>query len=277
MSDKLPLTATRIGACVLHHAGLVPEQEAAVDRRTRVSYIELAANMTRWSKALLAAGISKGDRVAMLTPPCNEWLTVLLAVTDIGALWLGYHPRYRQPEFEHVTRLAEPKFVIAFRHIDGRDYSDELSRLTTQFKFIERLVVLDDDLHSGAVASFLEAGNSISDEALALARDAVNEDDTARGHLYLRHHRCAQRGDDQTSRPADRCTCGERTLADGPPATAAYDAGKSHCRCGHGGSFRSLRGRDTCISGSFRSWRVATAAGGRNVFNTCSVRRCSFI
>ena len=180
MSDKLPLTVTRVGACVTHHADLAPDQEAAVDRRTRLSYAELAAAMTRWSKALLAAGVSKGDRVAMLTPPCTEWLTVMLAVTDIGAVWLGYHPRYRQPEFDHVTRLAEPKLLITFRHIDGRDYSNELSALGSQFSFIERMVVLDDDANpTGGIAAFLEAGNNISDATLSGARDTVEVDDTA--------------------------------------------------------------------------------------------------
>ena len=180
MTSDLPVTATRIGACLTHHAGLAPEREAAVDRRSRLSYSELASQVTRWSKALLATGIGKGDRVAMLTPPCNEWLTVMLAVTDIGAVWLGYHPRYRQPEFDHVTQLAEPKLLIAFRHIDGRDYSPELSALSTKFSFIEHTVVLDDEAPvATASVTFLAAAERVPDDLLTSAHGLVQLDDTA--------------------------------------------------------------------------------------------------
>ena len=180
MASDLPIAATRIGACLSFHAGLAPDREAAVDRRTRLSYAELSREVTRWSKALLAAGIGKGDRVAMLTPPCNEWLTVMLAVTDIGAVWVGYHPRYRQPEFDHVTQLAEPKLLIAFRHIDERDYSAELSTLVTKFNFIESAVVLDDEPGvATASGTFLTGADHVSDDSLTAARDAVHEDDTA--------------------------------------------------------------------------------------------------
>ena len=179
MTDTSPTDATRIGACLVHHAKLTPDQEAVVDRRSRLSYAQLMSAVTRWSKALLAAGINKGDRVAMLTPPCNEWLTVMLAVTDVGAVWLGFHPRYRLPEFEHVTRLAQPKLLIAFRHIDARDYNVEFSALREQ-QFINRTVLLDDAVDSPqGLESFLAAGGDISDKALLAAQDAVGADDTA--------------------------------------------------------------------------------------------------
>ena len=179
MTD-LPLTAERIGDCLRHHARTAPNHEAAVHHDKRLTYGELEAEVTRWSKALLAAGVAKGDRVAMLTPPSIEWLTAMLAVTNIGAIWLGYHPRYQPPEFHHVTSLAEPKLVIAFRSIHGRDYTDELRALKTDHSCVERVVVLDSELTDAVVASdFLSAGEAIGDDELERARADVDIDDTA--------------------------------------------------------------------------------------------------
>ncbi|MBN36546.1 MAG: hypothetical protein CMM46_17560 [Rhodospirillaceae bacterium] len=176
----LPTEAVRIGQCVSHHATRDPDREAAVHDTTRMRYGELDQAMTRWAKALLAAGVKHGDRVAMLTPPCTEWLTVMLAVTEIGAIWCGYHPRYKRPEFRHVTELAEPVVLIGFRHIHGRDYADDLIAMKSEVSSVQSLVLLDEPVDGGVPAdAFLAAGDAVSDDELAAARGAVKIDDTA--------------------------------------------------------------------------------------------------
>ena len=177
---SLPTDATRIAECVFHHAAADPDWEACVHEDRRMSYGALATEVTRWAKALLAAGVAKGDRVAMLTPPRTEWLMVMLAASDIGAIWLGYHPRYQMPEFRHTTGLAEPKVLVAFRHIHGRDYARELNALKAEFPSVERTVVLDNALEGAEGAeAFLAAGESIDDARLEAARQAVSSDDSA--------------------------------------------------------------------------------------------------
>ena len=73
----LPVDARRIGECVGFHAAREPDREAAVHGATRLTYRDLDQTMARWAKALLAAGVSRGDRVASLTPPSTEWLGLL--------------------------------------------------------------------------------------------------------------------------------------------------------------------------------------------------------
>ncbi len=176
----LPVDAARIGQCVSHHAAREPGREAAVHGATRLTYRDLDEAMARWARALLASGVGKGDRVAMLAPPSAAWLTVMLAATEIGAIWTGYHPRYRLPEFRHVTDLAEPAAIVAFRRIHGRDYAGELAALREGAPSVRHAVTLDEPLDGGVAAEdFLARGEGVSDEALAAARGAVEADDTA--------------------------------------------------------------------------------------------------
>jgi acyl-CoA synthetase (AMP-forming)/AMP-acid ligase II len=176
----LPVHAVRIGQCVSHHAAREPEREAAVHHDKRISYGALDKAMARWAKALLAAGVGHGDRVAMLTPPSAEWLTVMLATTEIGAIWCGYHPRYKRPEFKHVTELAEPTVLVAFREIHGRDYTEDLLAMKAEVASIKHLVLLDAPVDSGVMAkAFLAEGDNVSDATLEAARGAVAMDDTA--------------------------------------------------------------------------------------------------
>lgn len=176
-----PLAETaRIGQCVRWRAAREPEREAAVHGATRLTYRDLDEAMARWARALLAAGVGKGDRVAMLAPPSAAWLTAMLGATEIGAIWTGYHPRYRLPEFRHVTDLAEPAVVVAFRRVHGRDYAEELTALREGAPSIRCMAMLDEPLDGAVMAEdFLARGDDVSDGDLAAARRAVGADDTA--------------------------------------------------------------------------------------------------
>ncbi|MDE0458472.1 MAG: long-chain fatty acid--CoA ligase, partial [Chromatiales bacterium] len=176
----LPVDARRIGECVSFHAAREPGREAAVRGRTRLAYRDLDRVVTRWAAALLAAGVARGDRVASLTPPSTEWLAAMLATTEIGAVWTGYHPRYRLPEFRHVTGLAEPSVLIAFRRIHGRDYAGELTALMREHPSVRRVVTLDEPLEGGVTADeFLADGATVPAHHLERARRAVDPGDTA--------------------------------------------------------------------------------------------------
>ena len=176
----LPVDARRIGQCVSFHAAREPEREAAVHGATRLGYRDLDRAVTRWARALLTAGVTRGDRVASLTPPSTEWLAIMLGTTETGAIWTGCHPRYRMPEFRHVIQLAEPTVLIALRRIHGRDYAGELTSLVRENPSIRRLVMLDEPLEGGVMAhEFLADGDTCPDRDLDAARHAVGLDDTA--------------------------------------------------------------------------------------------------
>ena len=175
-----PEDVRRIGACVAFHAAREPDREAAVAGDVRITWRDLDRSVGCWAKAFLAAGVEHGDRVAMLAPASTQWLAVMLAVTDIGAIWTGFHPRYRLPEFRHVTALAEPKVLIAFRHIDGRDYATELRHLRAESPGLADMVMIDEPLDDATMAeTFLEVGTDTTEMELENRRDEVTIDDTA--------------------------------------------------------------------------------------------------
>ena len=174
--SALPVGARSIGQCVGFHAAREPDREAAVHGATRLSYRDLDHAVDRWARALFRAGVIRGDRVASLTPPSTEWLAIMLGTTEIGAIWTGYHPRYRMPEFQHVTGLAEPAVLIAFRRIHGRDYAQELAVLMAEHRSIRHLVMLDEPVEGGVMASeFLSAGDTAPETDAAERRSRPAE------------------------------------------------------------------------------------------------------
>jgi len=170
----------RISDYAFHHAAERPDAEAAIFGATCMSYAELADRVLRCAKALLTVGVGKGDRDAMLSTPRPEWLVVLLATADIGAIWVGLHPRYQMPEFRHVVGQSAPKVLIALPDIDGRDYRPELDTLRREFLGIETFVTFPEASHDAdSLDTFCMRGDAVADADWQAAREAVGADDTA--------------------------------------------------------------------------------------------------
>jgi len=156
------------------------DREALVLNDERMSYGELARQVRALSKALLHAGVAKGDRVAMLVSSRPEFYVALLATVDIGAVWLGLHPRYTLPEFRHVLAESQPKILLAFTNIEGRNYQAELEVLCNEFACVEGVVTYDDSVaYAQALSEFVESGAGVSDAALRCARESVAPTDSA--------------------------------------------------------------------------------------------------
>ena len=163
MSDLPPLLA-RISDYAAWHAERRPEAVALKLDGCTWTYRDLTEAVDRLARALLSAGVRKGDRVATLQPPHPQYLIDLLATASIGAIWVGLNPRYRIEELAHVVGDAEPCILLARRTIGERCYDAELSVLAARCPALRKIVTEDD------IGAFLAAGDTIDGTALDTAR-----------------------------------------------------------------------------------------------------------
>lgn len=171
------LACTRIHDLLESHAAAIPDAEAAVDGEVRLTHAALASRVDRIARALIAAGIAPGDRVATMVPPSLEfWLTYLASVS-IGAIWMGLNPRYQLPEYAYLLGDAAPRLIFSVSDYEGRPYCAELQSVG---EAVERFVSLGDAIgRAEAFETFLSAGDTVSDEQLAARRAAVDPEDIA--------------------------------------------------------------------------------------------------
>lgn len=173
-------TETRAGGLVYDlldaQAARLGDAPAAQDPDKRLTFVELKAEVDAFAKGLLAKGVRRGDRVAMLTAPSVDFWIVFHAVTSLGAIWLGVNPRYQRRDFEHVLEDATPALLVVMSPLEGRDYCEELSALST-----ETPMVCIGTPSSGAtsIEGFLAQGAAVSDAQLSDARGRVDPEDPA--------------------------------------------------------------------------------------------------
>ena len=78
----------------------------------RFSYRQLEQRMQQLAAALAAEGVSRGDRIALLSENRAEYLEVFLAAAFLGASVACQNWRLSTTELSHCIRLVEPRLVL---------------------------------------------------------------------------------------------------------------------------------------------------------------------
>jgi acyl-CoA synthetase (AMP-forming)/AMP-acid ligase II len=183
-SDSIdtPEKLTRISDYVAWHAQRRPEEEAAVLDAARLDYRELNTRVDALARALIAAGVGKGDRVATLATPSLDYYVAFLAAASIGAIWLGLNPRYRLEELCYASGDAKPCILLARAAIGDRDYGDDLAAIMQRTPSLKVLVHLDSpgdtrSSESVPLEDFLHAGEAITTDQLTTRRAGCDAGD----------------------------------------------------------------------------------------------------
>ncbi len=135
-----------LNAYLNHYAEAIPQGEAVVFGDLRLTYRALKAQVDNLVKVLLSYDIKPGDRVAVLSTPRPEYWVLLLAVTRIGAVWVGLNAKSTQRELLHVVSDSEPKLLFSLVAFEGRDFSDDAKFLQENCQSINLVVFFGGDM-----------------------------------------------------------------------------------------------------------------------------------
>ena len=91
-----------------------PAQLAVVDGDTRVSYAQLDVLSARLGAHLRAAGVGKGDRVAVMLDNGLDAVVTVLAIARTGAILVPLGVRLRSPEISYI--LEDSAAVVIVYH-----------------------------------------------------------------------------------------------------------------------------------------------------------------
>jgi len=149
---------------------------------TRLSFDELAEAVAAATRAVLANGIERGDRVAVWAPNCAEWVVAALGAVGAGALLVPLNTRYKGPEAAYILRESGARILFTVQGFLGTDYPALLAEAVADGASVpdlERVVVLrtaDGSASRGSVA-----GDQVVDWQVFLSEGSAVPGDIAAG------------------------------------------------------------------------------------------------
>jgi fatty-acyl-CoA synthase len=163
--------------------------------RDRVSrtYAGLRDEARRVAKALVAAGLSRGTRVGVLTSGRPEWISAVFGAAMAGGVAVPFNTFAEPRELDHLLRHSDVGIVITQTVFLDHRYADEIVQLcdlpsdagagqlrTPKYPFLRHVVALDatDDGLVQPWGEFLADGDVISDDLVdAIVRETTPSDD----------------------------------------------------------------------------------------------------
>jgi HIP---CoA ligase len=154
------------------------DREALVEGELRLSFTELAAAADRAARAYVAAGVERGDRVALWAPNSAGWVVAALGAFRAGAVIVTVNSRFKGQEAAHVLRTAGARLLVTVTDFLGTDYVALLAAAGAP-ECLDTTVVLAGPVPGGAVGwdDFLAAGDAVDPVVVAERSAAVGPDD----------------------------------------------------------------------------------------------------
>ncbi len=155
------------------------DAEAIVDGDVRLSFARLAAAVDEAGRAFLAAGIERGDRIAIWSPNLWEWVVALLGLQAAGGVVVPINTRYKGAEAAYILQTSRARLLVTVNGFLGNDYVALLAG--HDLPHLEQTIVLRGDAPTGTVtwADFLAGAATVEPAALDARVASLGADDTS--------------------------------------------------------------------------------------------------
>jgi fatty-acyl-CoA synthase len=188
----MPPRSRTLGDLLDETARTRPDAEAVIFRDRRLTYGALRAASDELARALLAAGVGRGDRVAVLLPNRPEWLLAAFASAKLGAITVGVSTFSAPREIAWTIEHCRPAAIVTMEAFRGRSYLEplystcpELATSSPGALRSERLpelravVCLGERAHDGVyrLHDFVRRAAEVRDDDLRAAQAAVRPAD----------------------------------------------------------------------------------------------------
>jgi HIP---CoA ligase len=99
------------------------DAEAVVDGARRLTFTELTDRVRRAAGAFAAAGIEKGDRVAIWAPNSADWIIAAFGLLTAGGVLVPVNTRFKTEEAADIIRRSAAKAVLVEKGFLGEEFT----------------------------------------------------------------------------------------------------------------------------------------------------------
>lgn len=171
-----PFRDLTVGALLTRLASALPRHEALSYGHLRWTFDELEQEARLVARGLMAAGVERGDRVAVWATNVPEWIVLQFALAKAGAILVTVNTSLRAREIEYLLRQSETSTLVTIAGFRGVDYMAELRESGAQ---VARVIFVGDSCPADAMpyARLSELAASVSDADLDAREATVGVDE----------------------------------------------------------------------------------------------------
>ncbi len=144
------------------------------------SYGRLEEESRRVARGLLAAGLAKGTRVALLMGNRPEWVASAMGVALAGGVLVPVNTYFEGPELRYVLCHSDASFLLYQSRLVGHDYGSLVSSMypmpfSPELPFMRRVVCIGGE----SWEEFARGAEQVTDSHLCKCTDAISSHDDA--------------------------------------------------------------------------------------------------
>ncbi|MAT06333.1 MAG: hypothetical protein CL424_14945 [Acidimicrobiaceae bacterium] len=106
--------STTIDRLIADRSAMSPDAPAVTAGGATITYAEFDRQVRRLASALVAAGVRRGDRIAIAVPRSLDMLRSVVAVLRCGAAYVPLDPTYPPDRLRHMVDDSGSTLVVAF-------------------------------------------------------------------------------------------------------------------------------------------------------------------
>ena len=131
--------------------------------------------MDRLSRALLALGIRKGDRIALASRNCPQWNLIDWAIQQVGAITVPLYTTISENDYKYNINHSEAKLLFIY----GQDIFRKIERIQAELPTVRKIISMKPVEGLTTLEELLDLGDTVSMEQLEEAKTQVDRYDLA--------------------------------------------------------------------------------------------------
>lgn len=153
------------------------ERVAITDGDVSMSYAGLDAARVQAARAFIAAGLEKGDRIAIWAPNIYQWIIAAIGAQSVGGVLVPLNTRLKGAEAAYILQASGAKLLFTVGDFLGMSYPQLL--LGQDLPALEQTVMLAGEAaDTQSWTDFLAAGDAVAAEQVEGRAAQLTPDDT---------------------------------------------------------------------------------------------------
>lgn len=151
------------------NARQIPDKEAFVDNKRRVTWSQVKRQSDRFALRLIELGLRKDEFIFMLLPNCVESYVMRVACEKAGVICGTALMTIREMEIEHVLKIFDAVGIAVPLEFRGFNYLQAIQQMQPRLSKLKYIFLMGDELPQGTFSieammeQLLERNNSAFD------------------------------------------------------------------------------------------------------------------